>query len=328
MGGDPMPPGPAGEPGKPRAGVRERVLADARSRRAGGGGSPPHDVQPRQPRRFFDPAGEVARLHIGAPGDAERTQEVDALAFGTPFEGDASPRFLAQVQRILGFSLAFVSVVRGERAGYHAQIGMAEGAGRSRRRETTFCTHTVSAEAPLIVPNAAVEPFFRGSSMVQREGVKAYVGVPLRTSRGVIIGTVCVMDFAPRYIGAAHVRVLDLFTEPIAAEIERLHRGVEGAWSRTARRCAASPGGVVPPAASCRNGSPRAGTRAGARRRGGPGRRGAGGPRPGSRAGRARVSRGEAPSGFSSSTSPEPTPSASPGSAPRWLRARRAHGWS
>ncbi len=227
-----MPPGPAGDASKPRAAVRDRMLADARSRRGGGRNTFP--APPNQPpRRFFDPAGEVARLHVGAPGDAERTQEIDALPFGAPSEGDASPRFLAQIQRILGFPLAFVSVVRGERTGYHAQIGMVEGAGRSRRRETTFCTHTVSSEAPLIVPNAAVEPFFRGSTMVQRERVKAYLGVPLRTSRGVIIGTVCVMDCVPRYIGAAHVRALDLFTEPIAAEIERQRRGGEGAWPRT-----------------------------------------------------------------------------------------------
>lgn len=173
-----------------------------------------------KPRRFFDPAGEVARLHLGAPGDAERTAEVDALGVASPPPDDACGRYLAQIQGLLRFPLLFVSVIRGDRCGYRAQIGL-EGGGRDRRRETTFCTHTVSTGEPMVVPNAGTEPFFRGSNMVLREGIRAYVGVPLRTSRGIAVGTVCVMDFVPRRIGPEVVRTLELFAEPILAEIER-----------------------------------------------------------------------------------------------------------
>jgi GAF domain-containing protein len=211
----------------PPATLRARVLAAARGGLAGRKGQVPT-------RRFFDPAGEVARLHIGAPGDAARTEEVDELGIAAPAPDDASGRFLAQIQRLVGFPLLFVSVIRGPRVGYRVQIGL-DGAGKDRRRETTFCTHTVAIGEPMVVPNAAVEPFFRGSAMVLREGIKSYVGVPLRTSRGVIVGNVCAMDYVPRRIGPEVVRVFELYAEPIVAEIERPRLPAGQGWPRTAK---------------------------------------------------------------------------------------------
>jgi GAF domain-containing protein len=171
-------------------------------------------------RRFFDAAGELARFHPGAPGDAERTREIDALQVAVSRAGDASGRLLTELQREVGFPLLFVSVVRGARVGYRVQCGLDLPTPSDRRRETTFCTHTVSTDAPLVVPDAAAEPFFRGSAMVVRDGIRAYVGVPLRTSRGIVVGTVCAMDFTPRRIEAAVVRTIERFAARIADEIE------------------------------------------------------------------------------------------------------------
>lgn len=213
---------------KPRTALRERIMAAARQgplpRLARGGGDP---------RRFFDPAGELARLHVGNAEDAARTREVDELGIAAPPEDDRCGRFLAQLQGLLDFPLLFVSVLRGDRCGYRVQIGL-DGQSRERRRTTTFCTHTVSMGAPMVVPDAASEPFFRGSNMVLREGVKSYVGVPLRTSRGVSIGNVCAMDYVPRPIGPPTVRVLELYTQPILAEIERVRRGEGDRWPSSA----------------------------------------------------------------------------------------------
>jgi hypothetical protein len=214
--------------------LRERILARARPALAG------RVSQGTQPRRFFDPAGEVARLHLGGAGDAERIREIDELGVADPAADDLCGRLLAQLQRLVGFPLLFVSVVRGERTGFRVQRGLdalqgteLTSAPRDRRRVTSFCTHTVSFDAPLLVPDAAAEPFFRGSVMVMRDGIRAYVGVPLRTSRGVVVGTVCAMDYVPRRLGPEVVRVLQLFAEAVAAEIERARLPPERRWPRT-----------------------------------------------------------------------------------------------
>jgi GAF domain-containing protein len=205
--------------------LRNSVLVDGGAKLAArkGGAAP----------RLYDPAGEVARRHIGGPGDAERVAEIEALALASPPPDDACTALLAQLQTIVRFPLLFVSVVGGQRAGYRAHRGFDDCAmARNRRRETTFCTHTVSMGEPMIAENPAVEPFFRGSRMVVHDGIRAYLGVPLRTGRGVIVGTVCAMDFVPRTIGPSVVRALELFAEPITAEIERA-RGGPG-FARTA----------------------------------------------------------------------------------------------
>jgi GAF domain-containing protein len=199
----------------PRPALKARILEAVRRRAAA-------QAPVRKPLRFFDPSGEVARRHIGAPGDAERTREVDELAAMLPHEGDGCERLLAELGLIIGFPVLIVSVVRGERVGYRVQRGLdvAYAEARDRRRETTFCTHTVSGDAPLVVADAGEEAFFRGSSMVVKSGIRAYVGVPLRTSRGIVIGTVCAMDFEPRAIGVEVVRTLERFGALIVAEIE------------------------------------------------------------------------------------------------------------
>lgn len=224
-------------PAAPRAPLARRVLESARRARASRAG---HDERvadaeasaaqraPLPPInlatiRALDASGAIAHLHIGGPGDAERIAEVDDLAAGEPAPGEATQRILEHVGRLLAFPINFVSVVRGERVGYRVQRGLnlELKAFREMRREMTYCTHCVSSGAPFIVQNAATEPFFRGSKMVHRYLVNAYVGVPLVTSRGVTIGTLCALDFGARFIGPELVRTLELFTRPVLAEIER-----------------------------------------------------------------------------------------------------------
>ena len=222
-------------PPAPRPALRQRLLASARASGALAA------RRGQKAPRFFDPAGELARLHIGAPGDDERTREIDELGAWVPAPDDTTERLLAQLQRLTGFPLLFVSILRGPRSGFRVQRGYS--ATGDRRRETSFCTHTVSTGAPLVIPNAAEEPFFRGSVLVVRDGVKAYAGVPLRTSRGIAIGTVCVMDYAPRRIHGTVVRALDLYAQPIAAEIERVRLAPEDRWPRTAAGAPLHPAG-------------------------------------------------------------------------------------
>lgn len=202
----------------PGDGLRARVLRAASARRLP---RPPAAAPP--PRIAPDPSASVALHHIGAPGDAERTAEVDALAALDPVEGEATPQLLAELAALIGFPILFVSIVRGDRVGYRAQHGLdpALAALRHIRREMSYCTHTVETDAPFIVEDAAREPFFRGSRMVRRHGIRAYAGVPLRSARGIVIGTLCALDTEPRRIPPGVIATLQRFTAPVLAILER-----------------------------------------------------------------------------------------------------------
>jgi hypothetical protein len=171
----------------------------------------------------LDPSAVVAHKHLAHPSEPERTREIDELRAAELRPGEGTPRLLAQLARFLDFPVLFVSVVRGDRTTYRAQRGLPEkqAALREMRRETSYCTHTVSGGAPLVIDNARVEPFFRGSRAVTRFGFVAYAGVPLRTAAGIIVGTLCAADTKAREIQPWMVAVMDVFARRAVAEIER-----------------------------------------------------------------------------------------------------------
>lgn len=173
--------------------------------------------------RSMEPSAVVAHKHLVDPADRARIAEIDALRAAESRPGDGSARMLSQLARFLDFSVFFVSIVRGERATYRAQRGLPESlrVARELRREMSYCTHCVSAAAPLIVENAIVEPFFRGNKAVTRFGVAAYAGVPLVATSGITIGTLCALDFAPRTIASETVALLEVFARRAIAIIER-----------------------------------------------------------------------------------------------------------
>ncbi|MFO0760858.1 MAG: GAF domain-containing protein [Byssovorax sp.] len=205
-------------PDAPSPALRDRVLA-ALAKKAPAAQASPRAPAPRHP---FDPSAAVASHHIGGPRDDARTREVDALGALVPRDGEGTEALLAELQALLGFSIFFVSVVRSDKVGYRVQRGLPPDLVEFRqiRREMSYCTHTIDTEAPFVVENAEREPFFRGSRMMRRYGIRAYAGVPLRTSRGVVIGTVCALDYAARSIGPDVIATLELYTEPVLRAIE------------------------------------------------------------------------------------------------------------
>ncbi|CAK4082054.1 unnamed protein product [Aphanomyces euteiches] len=81
-----------------------------------------------------------------------------------------------------------------------------------------FCTKTVATpQGPLIVPDAAANPIFQNSSRVKgKERVRFYYGLPVRTSSGQVIGTVAVVDTAPRMrVGRSHEQVMVRFAADV-----------------------------------------------------------------------------------------------------------------
>lgn len=206
-------------PMAPGASLRAKILTSARAR----GLAPSASAEPPQkPSKTRDPSAFVAHLHLADPSEIERARQVaelDArLALNAP---DLKP-LLANVQRLIDFPILFVSVIRGERVDYLAELGLPEalrGMG-GMRREMTFCSHCVSAGRPLLVGDAASEPFFRGNPSVRRFGVRAYAGVPLRVSGAAVIGTLCGLDFKPRTLSPEVARVLSVAAEKVVAALD------------------------------------------------------------------------------------------------------------
>ena len=119
---------------------------------------------------------------------------------------DAAPeeRFdqLARVAaRLLGAPVGLVSLVGDDRQFLKSCFGAVPEPHRSRRETPvshSFCQHVVALKDLLFVEDARAHPLFTDSPAVRELGLVAYIGVPLATPGGQVLGTLCVLDTKPR----------------------------------------------------------------------------------------------------------------------------------
>lgn len=116
--------------------------------------------------------------------------------------------------------MSTVSIVREDRLSFHAGYGLdLEGT----PREDSFCSHAIQdPPRPLVVPDARDDERFDESPLVQDHGVRFYAGAPLLVGDArVPLGTLCVLDDAPRRLAGHHVHGLQALAEHTARRLER-----------------------------------------------------------------------------------------------------------
>lgn len=91
---------------------------------------------------------------------------------------------------------------------------------RIRRRES-FASHVVETGQPLVVRDTALHGEFAQRLLVGQYGVRAYLGVPLRSASGDCWGTLAAMDLAPRQFRPSEVQLVQLAARLAVSEIER-----------------------------------------------------------------------------------------------------------
>ena len=76
-------------------------------------------------------------------------------------------------------------------------------------RNLSFCGHTILSEAPLVVSDMLQDDRFADNPLVAGDPrVRFYAGFPLRLRDGASVGSLCLIDFAPREFSAADLAVL------------------------------------------------------------------------------------------------------------------------
>ncbi|HEY9806158.1 MAG TPA: GAF domain-containing protein, partial [Candidatus Obscuribacterales bacterium] len=88
-------------------------------------------------------------------------------------------------------------------------------------RDLAFCTHAILQNDVLIVPDALADPRFDQNLLVITEPyIRFYAGVPLTTPDGFSLGTLCVIDHAPREINAEQIEALRVLSHQVVAQLE------------------------------------------------------------------------------------------------------------
>ena len=178
---------------------------------------------------LYEPVG-----HLLTPVDNEVPQRVArlrelGLGQGADPEFDAFARDLAETARRLAGTavppFAMVNFVTDRQflAGLYApqDPGGAVQLGREVPLDHGYCPHVVVRRKALVLDDVCDYPRFAGNPVVDKLGIRTYVGAPLIDRTGTALGTICVIDREPRPWGHPG---LNLIKERAADLVELIRR--------------------------------------------------------------------------------------------------------
>lgn len=114
--------------------------------------------------------------------------------------------------------MALISLVDAERQWFKSRKGFDR---TETPRDISFCTHAILHREPFVVKDALTDPRFATTPLVTAEPwFRFYAGVPLVTSDGHAIGTLCVADRVPRELDTRQLGALRALARTVMEKLE------------------------------------------------------------------------------------------------------------
>lgn len=151
------------------------------------------------------------------PDEQERLRLLHAMALLDTEPEPVFDRITRLLARSLSMPIALFSLIDEHRQWFKSRVGVEA---TEMDREVAFCAHAINESGPLIVPDAEQDPRFANNPLVQNDPhIRFYAGVPIRTSGGLALGTLCAADSKPRTLSADELAVLQDLASMVTREI-------------------------------------------------------------------------------------------------------------
>jgi two-component sensor histidine kinase len=149
------------------------------------------------------PASTIGNATIIPPDEVERMLAVKRYdILDTPPDG-AFDRVTALAARRFNVPISIVSIVDNDRIWFKSHHGLSV---NQIGRDPGLCASAILSSEPHVLENASLDPRSLANPLVAGDfGLRFYAGVPLRTSDGYNLGTLCVIDKEPRPINQAQL---------------------------------------------------------------------------------------------------------------------------
>ncbi len=151
--------------------------------------------------------------------EAERLAALaDYQLLDTPGEElfDSFARLAAQ---ICGTPISLISLIDSDRQWFKSNIGLEDVTETSR--EVAFCDHAIRSEHLFEITDARKDERFAQNPLVTGDShLRFYAGVPLITSEGAALGTLCVLDRRPRELTIDQRTALRTIADAILEQFE------------------------------------------------------------------------------------------------------------
>ena len=143
---------------------------------------------------------------IKPPDECARLAELTSLGLLDTQPEERFDRITRTARRLFGVATALVSLVDAERQWFKSAQGLDA---RETARDISFCGHTILADDAFIIEDAALDARFADNPLVRgAPHIRFYAGMPLHGPHGHRIGTLCLIDPAPRRFDAADLTAL------------------------------------------------------------------------------------------------------------------------
>ena len=115
--------------------------------------------------------------------------------------------------------VSFVDEVNHSQQEGTGQNPEAQGPGRAPHEET-LDAHVIAANEVLVSEDVTKDPRFADDPLVLEKGIRFYAGAPLRTSPGMVIGSLCIIDTKPREFPEPDRQRLQQMADELMVRIE------------------------------------------------------------------------------------------------------------
>jgi predicted PurR-regulated permease PerM len=164
---------------------------------------------------------QEAVLLDSAEDETERLAELQDLHLLDTEAEPAFDRITTKLARILNVPMALITFVDRDRQFFMSQVGLPEDLALARQtsRDVSVCSLVVAKAEVLVVEDLSRDRRFAKNTLVKERGLRFYAGAPLRTTRGHVLGALCVLDTKPRQFGEHEKRVLQVMAEEVMEAI-------------------------------------------------------------------------------------------------------------
>ena len=124
--------------------------------------------------------------------------------------------------RLLDVPMAMFSLVDADRQWFKSRVGLDAA---QTPREHAFCAHAIGMSTPLVVHDTQEDRRFHDNPLVNGPpNIRFYAGVPIRTTAGLAIGTLCALDTKPRTLSTEEAQVLNDLAAILTKEVQYRER--------------------------------------------------------------------------------------------------------
>lgn len=146
---------------------------------------------------------------IEAEAPRNEAQRLEALGCVGLLDSATEERFdhiVAMARELFVVPVALITLIDQDRQWFKAKSGVNE---RQTPRNISFCSHTLTTDRPLVVEDTLQDKRFHDNPLVRGElNVRFYAGHPIHSPEGYVLGTLCLIDHAPRVFEDRDLKLL------------------------------------------------------------------------------------------------------------------------